>query len=554
MDFDIDAVLDQLEKTLNQSNFEEKETNQTIETLPSESLPFHNTSRRSADELLLLDLDPLGNTENHVDQENDDKLDRFKQDLEELYATSTVIDSSTILPPTPTLPDIIGQQEELSSTSLPLAVEQLENEVREEILHHTLESPLLLPDLTTLTNSNLDNKNETILLSRSLSSNEEDTEEQSTAESIIETTPVSNNLLFQNEPDLIQRETPTTVLHSVDSIVNASVVHDVKDFVVPNPPKIDLESLQISSELVFTSCNDNDEEPVQSISEEFIANSPIPSPSAITTTTTNAPIQDFDLVKNILSEIFDKPDEEILDESLIEEKEPEMINIEQQDILAPPASLTTNDNEDFRFLDEMLASVDISDGDIHQLTPAEIDRVDNLLKQIIDSQQTDDIPTSTSNEIESCPPPSSLSPPPTSERPPSPELVAGAASSSVPIDEELIRVEQEWAKLTEEEKHLGSVAPQWVSDDLAPVCMKCASKFSITRRRHHCRACGKVYCSTCCWQKVKLIHDDSKEDRACNDCVKTINEVEYLWTYMRNNQKPRTSVLRKRTGKHVFLR
>ncbi|CAF4448741.1 unnamed protein product, partial [Adineta steineri] len=142
-----------------------------------------------------------------------------------------------------------------------------------------------------------------------------------------------------------------------------------------------------------------------------------------------------DLVKNILSEIFDKPDEEILDESLAEEKEPEMINIEQQDILAPPASLTTNDNEDFRFLDEMLASVDISDGDIHQLTPAEIDRVDNLLKQIIDSQQTDDIPTSTSNEIESCPPPSSSSsPPPTSERPPSPELVAGAASSSVPID------------------------------------------------------------------------------------------------------------------------
>ncbi|CAF1490792.1 unnamed protein product [Adineta steineri] len=511
MDFDIDAVLDQLEKTLNQSNLDEKETNQTIEILPSESLPFHNTSRRSADELLLLDLDPLGNTENHVDQENDDKLDRFKQDLEELYATSTVIDSSTILPPTSILPDIIGQQEELSSTSLPLAVEQLENEVREEILHHTLESPLLLPDLTTLTNSNIDNKNETILLSRSLSSNEEDKEQQLTTESIVETTPVSNNLLFQNEPDLIQRETSTTVLHSVDK-------------------------------------------PVQSISEEFIANSPIPSPSAITTTI-NAPIQDFDLVKNILSEIFDKPDEEILDESLTEEKEPEMINIEQQDILAPPASLTTNDNEDFRFLDEMLASVDISDGDIHQLTPAEIDRVDNLLKQIIDSQQTDDIPISTSNEIESCPPPSSSSsPPPTSERPPSPELVAGAASSSVPIDEELIRVEQEWAKLTEEEKHLGSVAPQWVSDDLAPVCMKCASKFSITRRRHHCRACGKVYCSTCCWQKVKLIHDDSKEDRACNDCVKTINEVEYLWTYMRNNQKPRTSVLRKRTGKHVFLR
>lgn len=39
---------------------------------------------------------------------------------------------------------------------------------------------------------------------------------------------------------------------------------------------------------------------------------------------------------------------------------------------------------------------------------------------------------------------------------------------------------------------LGSTAPQWVPDSQAPVCMKCGSKFSFTRRRHHCRACGKV--------------------------------------------------------------
>ena len=29
--------------------------------------------------------------------------------------------------------------------------------------------------------------------------------------------------------------------------------------------------------------------------------------------------------------------------------------------------------------------------------------------------------------------------------------------------------------------------------------------------------------------------------------------VEYLWNYMRNNQKPRTSVLRKKTGKFRFV-
>lgn len=39
---------------------------------------------------------------------------------------------------------------------------------------------------------------------------------------------------------------------------------------------------------------------------------------------------------------------------------------------------------------------------------------------------------------------------------------------------------------------LGTTAPQWIPDSQAPACMKCGSKFSFTRRRHHCRACGKV--------------------------------------------------------------
>jgi hypothetical protein len=252
--------------------------------------------------------------------------------------------------------------------------------------------------------------------------------------------------------------------------------------------------------------------------------------------TTTTSVQDFDLVKNILSEIFDKPDEEILDESRIEEeKEPELVHIEQQEISPPLA--TTNNNEDFRFLDEMLASIDVDDADIHQLTPAEIDRVDSLLKQIVDSQATPSSEIAIDNELESSSPP----PPVSSERPPStlidssllpePTSVATAASA-IPVDEELIRVEEEWSKLTEEEKRLGSVAPAWVNDELAPACMKCAAKFSITRRRHHCRACGKVFCSTCCWQKVKLIHDDSKEDRACNDCVQTINNGMFTFSFL----------------------
>lgn len=34
--------------------------------------------------------------------------------------------------------------------------------------------------------------------------------------------------------------------------------------------------------------------------------------------------------------------------------------------------------------------------------------------------------------------------------------------------------------------------PLWVPDSEAPNCMNCQAKFTFTKRRHHCRACGKV--------------------------------------------------------------
>ncbi|NXU07524.1 ZFY16 protein, partial [Buphagus erythrorhynchus] len=36
--------------------------------------------------------------------------------------------------------------------------------------------------------------------------------------------------------------------------------------------------------------------------------------------------------------------------------------------------------------------------------------------------------------------------------------------------------------------------PLWVPDSEAPNCMNCQAKFTFTKRRHHCRACGKVSC------------------------------------------------------------
>lgn len=37
--------------------------------------------------------------------------------------------------------------------------------------------------------------------------------------------------------------------------------------------------------------------------------------------------------------------------------------------------------------------------------------------------------------------------------------------------------------------------PTWIPDNEAPVCMSCKAMFTVVRRRHHCRNCGKVLLS-----------------------------------------------------------
>lgn len=55
-----------------------------------------------------------------------------------------------------------------------------------------------------------------------------------------------------------------------------------------------------------------------------------------------------------------------------------------------------------------------------------------------------------------------------------------------------LRSGQRGAPARKSANSLGEVAPVWVPDSQAPVCMKCDVKFTFTKRRHHCRACGKV--------------------------------------------------------------
>nr|XP_020477451.1 FYVE, RhoGEF and PH domain-containing protein 6-like [Monopterus albus] len=65
---------------------------------------------------------------------------------------------------------------------------------------------------------------------------------------------------------------------------------------------------------------------------------------------------------------------------------------------------------------------------------------------------------------------------------------------------------------------LGSKAPIWIPDLRTTMCMICFSDFTLTWRRHHCRACGKVVCQDCSSNKHCLEYLKNHLARVCDDC------------------------------------
>lgn len=68
---------------------------------------------------------------------------------------------------------------------------------------------------------------------------------------------------------------------------------------------------------------------------------------------------------------------------------------------------------------------------------------------------------------------------------------------------------------------LGRVPPYWIPDNMTNQCMQCDLKFSLIKRRHHCRACGLLLCSSCCSEKF-FLHYLGSEGRICASCFETL--------------------------------
>uniref|UniRef100_A0A336MTN5 CSON004557 protein n=1 Tax=Culicoides sonorensis TaxID=179676 RepID=A0A336MTN5_CULSO len=78
-------------------------------------------------------------------------------------------------------------------------------------------------------------------------------------------------------------------------------------------------------------------------------------------------------------------------------------------------------------------------------------------------------------------------------------------------------------KLESSEKN-DSFTPAWTPDKLSTNCAACLKEFTVTRRKHHCRHCGKIFCNPCSEFVAILPSDTSgKPVRVCNSCFDALS-------------------------------
>jgi len=72
--------------------------------------------------------------------------------------------------------------------------------------------------------------------------------------------------------------------------------------------------------------------------------------------------------------------------------------------------------------------------------------------------------------------------------------------------------------------------PNWTPDDEVFECARCSVQFTMINRKHHCRACGKIFCATCSGHTASIpsyvhrVYSGSGGLRLCSGCNMLIVE------------------------------
>nr|XP_033777590.1 FYVE, RhoGEF and PH domain-containing protein 1 isoform X1 [Geotrypetes seraphini] len=93
---------------------------------------------------------------------------------------------------------------------------------------------------------------------------------------------------------------------------------------------------------------------------------------------------------------------------------------------------------------------------------------------------------------------------------------------------------------------LGKRAPTPIREKEVTMCMRCQEPFhSITKRRHHCKACGHVVCGKCSEFRARLFYDNNRTNRVCIECFTALHGSP---GYQQQTPQRRRSILEKQAS------
>ncbi|XP_044538947.1 FYVE, RhoGEF and PH domain-containing protein 1-like, partial [Gracilinanus agilis] len=97
---------------------------------------------------------------------------------------------------------------------------------------------------------------------------------------------------------------------------------------------------------------------------------------------------------------------------------------------------------------------------------------------------------------------------------------------------------------------LGKRAPTPIREKEVTMCMCCQEPFNpITKRRHHCKACGHVVCGKCSEFRARLVYDNNRSNRVCLDCYTALRGAQGPSpTPGQNTPQRRRSILEKQAS------
>lgn len=101
------------------------------------------------------------------------------------------------------------------------------------------------------------------------------------------------------------------------------------------------------------------------------------------------------------------------------------------------------------------------------------------------------------------------------------------ADDNEQLREKIIQLLREKDTLWQANMRLEAVAGgsrSWMENSSAQSCLGCSVSFSLTRRRHHCRTCGRIFCTGCSDNWI-MTPASSRRVRVCDDCFSVQAEL-----------------------------